>query len=633
MKNKIAIFFALIICFGTFFSASAAKEVQVKENNISVYVAGNYDLYPIEYYDKEEKAYKGLIPELLSSVSKSTGISFIYLEENERRTQKELSKNLQAELTTAILSSDNSFKVKEKYPVITIKENGEEVTYCIGFTEIASQSLCDSIKSALDKISEKEKAGILLSYAQSTRPMPKLQVALILSSVIFSSALITAAVFLIVIFKNKKKDKTNDMIDPLCGIGNGQYYIHAFQNLISYQARSLYNVSYISFDKEKNKNALGSNSLTDIEKYAAAHLNAKIASAEYLSRTDDGTFVIIYQAENHEEAERRIKEIVTSLNKYIFEFTNEKEDLFKAGICRLSQHLDLNAETALFNAKQGYLNALKNNILYSLGSEKQLAEIKKAEKLRSSISAALDNREFKAYMQFIVGAKSGKICGGEILSRWQNKEYGLLRPEEYIDILKEADKILEHDYYIFECTCRQIEKWQGTPFEKMFLTCNFTRTSFSSPDFAKRIKDIAEKYAFPYQRLMIEITENSQSETSEIVSQNIKRCSELGFKIAIDDMGAGFTSLADIYDNEIDVVKIERNFITSCCSTRREKMLEDIISLIHNAGAKVICEGIETKEQHRMLNKIGTDMLQGFYYARVLPVSECEKFIYSKLKS
>ena len=104
----------------------------------------------------------------------------------------------------------------------------------------------------------------------------------------------------------------------------------------------------------------------------------------------------------------------------------------------------------------------------------------------------------------------------------------------------------------------------------------------------------------------------------------------MGFKIAIDDMGTGFSSLSDLYDNDIDVVKIERDFISACTSERRHKVLGDIVSLVHNTGARVICEGIENKEQQEMIKEIGCDMMQGFYYSRVLPLGECERFIDSK---
>ena len=123
------------------------------------------------------------------------------------------------------------------------------------------------------------------------------------------------------------------------------------------------------------------------------------------------------------------------------------------------------------------------------------------------------------------------------------------------------------------------------------------------------------------------MTEDSISENSKTVSENIYNCRKAGFKIAIDDMGAGFSSFADLYDNEIDLVKIDEVFISSCTSERRKTMLSDIITLVHNTGAKVLCEGVENLGQAEFLNEINCDMMQGFYFSKILPQIECEKFL------
>lgn len=101
----------------------------------------------------------------------------------------------------------------------------------------------------------------------------------------------------------------------------------------------------------------------------------------------------------------------------------------------------------------------------------------------------------------------------------------------------------------------------------------------------------------------------------------------MGFGIAIDDIGTGFSSIADIYDNEIDLVKINKEFISACTGARRQTMLSDIITLVHHSGARVICEGVETERQVAMLSEIGCDMMQGYYFSRVIPKSECARLL------
>lgn len=621
----ICLFLSAGLCMTAFASVTTTKEATGPADTI--YVAGNPDSYPIEYYDPDSESYRGVIPGMLETISEKTGISFVYIAAGDKNEQRRLSRNNQAELITAISLQDTSCTVTEKYPVLTIRANGEDETYCVGFTKIASGELIEAVTSAFSEISDEEKMGILVSYTAANKPMPRSSFWLYIGISFAAAVVLMLLIILIVQVRRKRRERKRDMVDPLTGVGNDGYYVYAFTSLISEQARHLYNVTYIGFDVEKSESLWGKQACEDIQKYAAVQLNAGVASAEYLSRIKNGVFAFVFQAENEERMNERMWETVMRLNRYLGEFNPDWGRLFSAGVCHLADHPDCNAETAVYSAKQGYIHARNRSLPCLTGSGEHLAQSRKNAKLRGRISEALKNGEFKIYMQFITDSSAADICGAEVLSRWQNPEYGLLRPHEYIELLKETGKIVAHDYEVFSNVCRQLEHWSEPPYDKLFLTCNFTRISVSETDFADRIRELSEQYQFDHSRLVIEITEDSLAKDSEAAASNIKVCSAMGFKIAIDDMGTGFSSFSDLYDNDIDVVKIERDFISACTSERRYRMLGDIVSLVHNTGAKVICEGIENKEQQEMIKEIGCDMMQGFYYSRVLPMGECERFI------
>ncbi len=592
----------------------------------SIYVAGVTDLYPIEYYDSD--TYKGLIPDMLSIVSEQTGIDFTYISAG-KDMQKSLYDNGQVELVTAIMSDDADFKDMEKLAVLTVQSGDTAVSYCIGFTEVISDESKSAIIAALNGIPESQRAAFLVEHAKADLLAAQKKFAFTVTAAIVVVSLAAVVVIIAVVRRKRLAAKLDRMIDRNTGIGNAVYYTYVFDNLISEQSKNLYNLAYFAFDTRSFEENGSSVSVGDIERYAASRLNHYASAAEYISRVDDGAFVFLFQADNEYSAEKRVADILIGINKYIAEFVPSCNSLFKAGYCRFYEHMGTNAESALFNAKQGYLYAQSNSMAYHIGSKALADENKKSAALSLQIDSALKNGEFKTYMQFIADGKTGRFCGAEVLSRWQNSEYGLLRPYEYIAILGKTGKIVEHDYFVFENVCRQLELWSEPPFGDLFLTCNFTRLSVSKSDFSDRLDSIASRYSFLRSRLVIEITEDSLSVNSETVSENIARLTDLGFKVAIDDMGTGFSSFADIYDNEIDIVKIERNFVVSCVNERRRQMLSDIISLVHNAGAQVICEGIETSEQLEMLKGLSCDMVQGFYHSRVLPLTECERFFLS----
>lgn len=637
MKNilkKITGLLVIGILFGAFCPISVSAEVFTEKTGAgkadSVYIAGSPDSYPIEYYDTDTKTYKGVIPDMLKVVSEKTGIDFTYISAGRENMQESLCKNNQVELVTAVLAESNEFEGLEKYTVLTVEAEGKTENYCIAFTTIMTEELKAEIKNAFSNISEPQKAGFLLDNAKANAAVSqkRLVIAFSVAAVVF--LLMVSIPLFVFIRKKRKAARANRLVDEATGIGNADYYLYVFENLISGQSRNLYSLAYISFDTEAFEKQQSRISLRDAEKYAAARLHGYVASAEYLSHIGAGAFAFLFQAENSKTAENRVSEAVAGVNGSIKEFAADCEVSFRAGFCRLCEHMGADAENALYHAKQGYLYAEANNLPYHIGSKSQIDELKKEQRLSAQVNEALKNGEFKIYMQFITDGKTGDFCGAEVLSRWQNSEYGLLRPHEYIDILSRTGKIVEHDYNVFENACRLLEIWDKAPFDKLFLTCNFTRLSVSKENFAEKLNQIAQNYNFKHSRIVIEITEDSLSVNSRTVSENIRRISAFGFKVAIDDMGAGFSSLADIYDNEIDIVKIEKDFVSACVTERRQRMLCDIISLVHNAGARVICEGVENREQSEMLKNIDCDMMQGFYNSRVLPLSECEKFVLAR---
>ena len=594
----------------------------------TVYVAGNPNAYPLEYYSEERKAFCGVFPSVLNVISEKTGVSFTYISASDKNQQKMLSRNAQVELVTALSTTQTDDEVLEVLPVLDITVHGEKSVYGIGVTKIASPELVEKIKAALSEMSDAEKMGFLLDTT-SNNPEVNYKDWLIKLLLLLFAVMFVAIVGTLIFFAHKKKKQScqDERIDKVTGVGNGSYYEYAFDQLLSRQSRNLYAVVYVACKAKKVCDECGEGAVEQIDKYTAARLNTKIASMEYLARVGDGVFVLLLQVSTEKECASRVHAIVDDLNRYLREFYPTMESCFTAGVSRLCDYPDCNAETALYNAKQGYLAAQRSGASAEITTKDDLEQNKKREKLRASLGKAVSNGEFRVYLQFIHENSSEKICGAEALSRWQNREYGLLRPHEYIDLLKTSGQIIAYDYKMFSLVCRQLEEWNTSPYNRMFLTCNFTRVSLSQADFFDRITEIASEYRFQHRRLVIEITEDSIAENVKVVSENIRKCRESGFKIAIDDMGAGFSSIVDLYDNEIDFVKIDGSFISCCMSERQQVMLSNMIQLVHQSGAQVLCEGVETEKQAEFLSKIHCDMMQGFYFSKILPLVECKKFL------
>lgn len=267
-------------------------------------------------------------------------------------------------------------------------------------------------------------------------------------------------------------------------------------------------------------------------------------------------------------------------------------------------------------------NFLKNLIDFLSGIKKHASE----KLLQNKIRYGLKNKEFKMHLQFIVDNKTKRIVSSEALSRWETSEGEVIMPGKYIGVMEKSGLITKFDYYMFESVCDKLSKWADTDFKELTISCNFTRITISEKDFVTKIKNIADKYEFDRSKLIMEITEDSIEKNLDVARNNIIKAKEMGFQIALDDIGSGYTSLISLCEYLIDIVKIDREVLLLSEKESGKKLFLGIISLIHNLNLKVVCEGVETEEQNTFVSESECDYIQGWYYSKALPVASAEIF-------
>ena len=247
-------------------------------------------------------------------------------------------------------------------------------------------------------------------------------------------------------------------------------------------------------------------------------------------------------------------------------------------------------------------------------------------KLFKDVIKGFKNQEFKMYLQFIVDSKQSKIVSAETLSRWENTAGELVFPGEYIGIMEKSGLITKFDYYMFEKVCRKLSQWKDTEFKDIALSCNLTRITISEKNFVNKIKEISNKYDFDKNKLIIEITEDSVEKNLVVAMLNIIEIKKLSFRIALDDIGSGYTSFVSLFEYPIDLVKIDREILLLTATEKGEKLFRGIVSLAHYLNLSVVCEGVETEEQKNFVVDSGCDYIQGWYYVKALLEDEAENY-------
>ena len=247
--------------------------------------------------------------------------------------------------------------------------------------------------------------------------------------------------------------------------------------------------------------------------------------------------------------------------------------------------------------------------------------------LCEAIAMGLRNDEFKMYLQFIVDNKTKKIVHAEALSRWETADNVLIFPGKYIGAMEASGMITTLDYLMLEKACRKLSEWENTALGDLSISCNFTRITLSDVDFVDKVKEIIDRYAFDRSKLILELTEDSIEKDFNIARNNVFAAKSFGFTVALDDIGSGYTSLRNLCEYPIDLVKLDRAMLLLTATERGQKLFHGIISLVHSLDMQLVCEGVENEEQNAFVGASDCDFIQGWYYSKGLPEEQAEDFV------
>lgn len=279
-------------------------------------------------------------------------------------------------------------------------------------------------------------------------------------------------------------------------------------------------------------------------------------------------------------------------------------------------------EDALGCARKTAKYALNHRQKFCISTYEIQTKVGEMEYIEGSAESILDNNEFYMVVQPFWD-RTGKMIGGEMLSRFRIKDNRDISVHKFLNAARGSALTGKFDYMVFEKCLAWIESMGSARLG--FISCNFTRLTAASADFIQNLTSIAEKYDLAYEAVAIEITEDDDGGDREQLCRNVKALKAMGFSLLIDDFGAGTTSLEDLYCFPIDVLKIDKTILKRVDTERGAAIFDSIVHMAKELGLKVLCEGIETKEQHDFAILHGCDILQGFYYSKPMQISDYEE--------
>ena len=254
-----------------------------------------------------------------------------------------------------------------------------------------------------------------------------------------------------------------------------------------------------------------------------------------------------------------------------------------------------------------------------------------ASEIMHDMRQALEQEQFIIYFQPKFDLATDTDYGAEALVRWNHPKAGLIPPGTFIPLFEKSGFIVRLDYYMAEHVCRIIGKWCSDGIKLNPITINLSRITLLDPKLVDILLKVTKKYRVPVSLLNLEITESAYASDSDQIMAAIRMLRRAGFVTMMDDFGSGFSSLNMLKDIDVDVLKVDMNFLSGdILAGKGEIILTSVIRMAGNLGIPVIVEGVETQEQRDFLAAIGCDYVQGYYYAKPMPLEEYErKYIYT----
>lgn len=284
--------------------------------------------------------------------------------------------------------------------------------------------------------------------------------------------------------------------------------------------------------------------------------------------------------------------------------------------------LTRNADTAMYQAKIAGKNA------YQLFLPAMNANVKKRVSLEASLRSALDNGELSLHYQPKIDLMSGRVLGFEALLRWSNPVHGNISPADFIPIAEDSGLIVPIGEWVIRQALNDLRPWNALREHKLHVAVNLSTRQLKVEGIAKRIAALIAESAVPADWLELELTESMVMENVHAQIETFHQLRDLGVRLAIDDFGTGYSSMSYLKRLPIDILKIDRSFVSDLPQDTNDLAIATaIVALGHSLGLTVIAEGIETRSQAESLLNLGCDLGQGYLYARPMPAEKVAQYL------
>ncbi len=390
-------------------------------------------------------------------------------------------------------------------------------------------------------------------------------------------------------------------------------------------------VQYIDLDGFKEVNDTNGHTSGDqLLKLVAGRLSQCIDSRHMLARMggDEFATIVCVDDAHGDDALATAQCLLDSLST---EFVVRGERIKVGASIGLSQfpadgdnvdELLRSADIAMYQAK----NSEETDIFRF--DETLAIDLRNRVQLEKELREALENEEFRLVYQPQVRCSDHRVVGVEALIRWVHPTRGLVPPAEFIPLAERTGQINRIGAWVIETAARQLANWQGTSLGGVRVSINIAAPQLQLESFSADVLDVLQCHGVPVSLLELEVTESVVMNDVSSVVRHLNHLRNAGMRIAIDDFGTGYSSLSYLQELPLDVLKIDRSFVTRLATEDAETSLANTIQFLADRfGLITVAEGVETVQQCNAIMQLGCTLIQGYLYSKPVAAEELPKVV------
>ncbi len=423
--------------------------------------------------------------------------------------------------------------------------------------------------------------------------------------------------------KDEEKIWRQANYDALTGLPNRNLFKDRLEQAMNAAQREHSSLAllFIDLDRFKSINDTMGHAIGDkLLQEAAARLTNTVRSTDTVARLGGDEFtVLLYDINSNSEIDRIAEKMLHKLSE---PYSLEGREAFVSGSIGITlypgdantiEQLLSNADAAMYTAK----SAGRNVFRYFTQAMNEAAQRRLL--LETDLRRAMQNDELLLHYQPVHNRK-GKVIGAEALLRWNHPVLGAISPEEFVPLAEDIGIIIPIERWVLRQACMDTTEFQTRVRRKFYIAVNISSLQCRNEQCHIMLQEaISESHLAP-ENITLEITERVMMESTETVMAILNEVKTMGVKLAVDDFGTGYSSLSYLKQFPIDVLKIDRAFISDLPNDRDDvALVEAIVAMAHSLNLEVVAEGVETRKQYTFLQSLGCDQLQGFHFSEALP--------------